>query len=62
MKINPDYEGCSDDLLYDLFYGGYIDPSHILEREDDIEEVNDAVETIKRFLQSLEAHPGFDIL
>lgn len=44
----------SSDYLYDLFYGGYIDPQKILQNPEEIIQVDNAIETIQSFLYSLE--------
>lgn len=47
--------GCiSMDLLYDLFYGGYIKPRDLLADESQALAVEQAVETIREFLAQAE--------
>jgi len=43
----------TSDLYYDLFDGGYIKPDKILEQED-AKKVNQAIETIIKFLNEAE--------
>lgn len=43
----------SDDVLYDLFYGGYIKPEEFLEKES-AEDVEAAIEVILEFIEGLE--------
>lgn len=43
----------TDNVYYDLFEGGYIVPSKLLEKED-AERVSAAIETIRLFLQEAE--------
>lgn len=44
----------SSDYFYDLFLGGYINPSKFLEDEADIKKVDEAMETIMEFLDGLQ--------
>lgn len=45
-----------EDPFYDLFEGGYIKPSELLESTEDVEEVSKAMDVIEQFLCSLEDH------
>lgn len=59
MKFKPaptnDDDVCwTEDSLYDLFYGGGINPESILEDPIDIQQVKAAVYTIERFLNLAE--------
>lgn len=40
----------TSDLYYDLFEGGYIKPEDLLENEEDIDKVKQAILTINEFL------------
>lgn len=40
----------TSDLYYDLFEGGYIKPEDLLENEEEIDKVKQAIETINEFL------------
>ena len=54
MKFKQGVEITTDDFWYDLFEGGYIKPDEILERSPDITKVENAIELIKRFKDTLE--------
>lgn len=41
----------TNDLYYDIFDGGYIDPTSMLEYEEDINRVNQAISTIEDFIE-----------
>ena len=45
----------TNDLYYDLFDGGYIDPKELLVNKEDMDKVNKAVDTISSFLVEAEA-------
>lgn len=45
VKVN------TDDMYYDLFEGGYIEPEKMLTNSDDIKKVRDAIEVVKQFLK-----------
>lgn len=47
------YEHYSLDPLYDLFYGGYIDPCNFLEEGSTVQAVNIAMDTIRQYLHVL---------
>ena len=40
----------SDEPYYDLFDGGYIKPEKLLDSEEDIKKINDAVKVIEDFM------------
>ena len=54
MKIRKNVSLTVDDFWYDLFEGGYIKPSDILEKKEDIEKVEKAIEVLKEFHNSVE--------
>lgn len=54
MKLKKDATVTTSDFWYDLFEGGYIVPEDLLENSDDINLVNNAIEVLKDFRESLE--------
>lgn len=61
MKFKKDVEPLfTTDLYYDLFDGGYIKPSELLEPED-ADKVNDAIKIIEQFLDKAEANGAIEI-
>jgi len=54
MKIKAGVEAYSDDFWYDLTSGGYLRPEEILENEDDIKKVKDAIFVLEDFQRSCE--------
>jgi hypothetical protein len=54
MKLKKDAGVTTGDFWYDLFDGGYIVPEDLLENSDDIALVNNAIEVLKDFRESLE--------
>ena len=40
----------TNDLYYDLFEGGYINPEDLLENKEEIDKVKQAILTINKFL------------
>lgn len=54
MKIKDGCEASTDDFYYDLFQGGYIRPKEILENEEDIKKVEEALKVIEMFKESCE--------
>lgn len=55
MKLKDNLEPiASSDFWYDLIYGGYIEPGHVLENETDQINVLNAIETLIKFKQTLE--------
>lgn len=61
MEIKQDYEQSSYDIMYDIFYGGYIKPEEALEDAEDIARLQAAIDTVLEFVNALEDHPGFDV-
>lgn len=45
----------SSDLYYDLFDGGYINPSKLLADSKDLTNVEKAIKTVKKFLDEAES-------
>ncbi len=54
MKLIKGSSIVTDDFWHDLFEGGYIIPEVVLEDDDDIEAVNNAIEVLRDFRESLE--------
>ena len=52
MNFKKDVEIITSDFWYDLFHGGYIKPEELLEDKNDIDNVKNAVEVLKKFYQS----------
>lgn len=44
-----------DDFYYNLFDGGYIHPEDVLKHPEDIDEVIEAVNVIRKFLETCES-------
>ena len=40
----------TNDLYYDLFEGGYLDPETFLEDSEEVDKVKQAIETVNKFL------------
>ncbi|MGP1493783.1 MAG: hypothetical protein ACTTIS_00335 [Streptobacillus sp.] len=49
-NLNEENAIWTSDLYYDLFEGGYIKPEDLLENEEDIDKVKQAILTINKFL------------
>lgn len=49
-NLNEENVIWTSDLYYDLFEGGYIKPEDLLENEEDIDKVKQAILTINKFL------------
>ena len=49
-NLNEENTIWTSDLYYDLFEGGYINPEDLLENEEDIDKVKQAILTINKFL------------
>lgn len=49
-NLNEENVIWTSDLYYDLFEGGYIKPEDLLENEEDIDKVKQAILTINEFL------------
>ena len=54
MKIKEGTEVSTSEFWYDLTSGGYLRPDEILENENDIEKVKQAIDTLMEFEQSCE--------
>ena len=52
FKKNASIE--TDDFWYDLFEGGYIKPSKLLENKEEVKRVNEAIKTLKEFCKAAE--------
>jgi hypothetical protein len=53
---------CSSDPLYDLIWGGYIEPSEILINSDEIDKVSDAAEVLREFLKQAEESGKLELM
>lgn len=61
MKIKEGLEISSSDFFYDLFYGGYLEPTDICKNLKDAKAVNNAIVLINEFRDSIEAdYPEFN--
>jgi len=54
MKLKDDVTFTTSDFWYDVFEGGYINPSNYLANADDIKAVQDATNILEEFKDSLE--------
>lgn len=54
MKIKQNLETYTNDFWYDLVDGGYLKPEEILEEDDDITSVMNAVKVLKAFRSACE--------
>lgn len=54
MKIKQNLETYTNDFWYDLVDGGYLKPEEILEEDDDINAVMNAVKVLKAFRSACE--------
>lgn len=54
MKIKDNCEASSDDFWYDLTSGGYLKPEDILEDQEDVQRVKNAVQVLTEFERSCE--------
>ena len=52
MKWKENASILTDNFLYDLIDGGYIKPSELLEDQNDIKKVEDAIKTVQEFKQN----------
>ncbi len=52
MKIRDDCTVSSSEFWYDLAYGGYLQPEEILENQEDIDRVNEAIRILVEFEES----------
>lgn len=62
MKWKKDAEIVTSDFWYDLTDGGYITPSELLEDEEEIAEVEHAVEVLRKFKRSAEENEILEYL
>jgi hypothetical protein len=54
MKVNEKAEPiCTDNFFYDLFYGGYFNPEVFLVDKQMINDVNNAIQLIKKYKMAL---------
>lgn len=54
MKIKKNSEAIgTSDFLYDLFHGGYFKPENYLKDQNDIDDVNKAVQIIHKYENAL---------
>ena len=49
-NLNEENVIWTNDLYYDLFEGGYINPEDLLENKEEIDKVKQAIETVNKFL------------
>lgn len=49
-NLNEDDVVWTNDLYYDLFEGGYLDPETFLEDSEEVAKVKQAIETVNKFL------------
>ena len=54
MKLKKDATLITDDFWYDLFDGGYIKPEKLLEDQVDIDSVEEAINILEDFRESLD--------
>ena len=54
MKLKEGLEIFTSEFWYDLTYGGYLDPEEMLENEEDIKKVKEAIKIIMEFERSCE--------
>ncbi len=54
MKIKDGCEASTSEFWYDLTGGGHIDPEDILEKKEDIDKVNKAIQIVMEYEQSCE--------
>ena len=54
MKLKKDATLITDDFWYDLFDGGYIKPEKLLDNQEDIDSVEEAISILEDFRESLE--------
>ncbi len=53
MKFKKGIKIETDSFWYDLFEGGYIDPSDILPKGEDLEKVKEAIKVLENFFDEL---------
>lgn len=54
MKIKDGCEASTSEFWYDLTSGGYLNPAEILEDEEDVKRVNEAIAVLQEFERSCE--------
>ncbi len=54
MKLKKDATLITDDFWYDLFDGGYIKPEKLLDNQEDIDSVEEAISILEDFRASLD--------
>lgn len=54
MRIKENCTAGTEDFWYDLSCGGYLKPENILENEEDIVKVKEAIEVLMEFESSCE--------
>jgi hypothetical protein len=54
MKIKENCDITTSDFWYDLTDGGYLKPEEILENEEDVEKVKNAIDVLMDFQSSCE--------
>lgn len=54
FKKDAEPQGSSDGFWYDLTSGGYISPSAVLEDEEQLKKLNDAIAVVSSFESALE--------
>lgn len=62
MKWKKDAEIVTSDFWYDLTDGGYIVPSELLEDEEEIAEVENAIKVLRKFLRSAQENEIIEYL
>lgn len=55
MKFKKDAEIFTSDFWYDLIDGGYISPEKVLDNDEDIDKINNAIETLLEFKSEAES-------
>lgn len=55
FKKDVPKQGSSDGFWYDIAEGGYIKPGEVLDDEEQLKKVNEAVELLRSFERALEA-------
>lgn len=62
MKWKENAEIVTSDFWYDITDGGYINPSELLEDEEEIAEVEKAIEVLRKFKRSAEENEILEYL
>ena len=55
FKKDAEPQGSSDGFWYDITLGGYIEPKDLLEDEDQIKQLNKAIELVQSFEDAMDA-------